>query len=76
MNELTHKRNEPQSPCVSTCIVHPIERMCIGCLRHIDEISNWSSMGKQERDRILAELPNRTVKLVKKGKRHTRTSNG
>ena len=32
------------SPCVSVCVVHPIEGTCEGCLRNLDEIGAWSQM--------------------------------
>jgi predicted Fe-S protein YdhL (DUF1289 family) len=38
------KRDEIASPCVKTCVVHPEARICIGCLRTIDEITAWSRM--------------------------------
>ena len=32
------------SPCVSVCVVHPIEGTCEGCLRSLDEIGAWGQM--------------------------------
>ena len=32
------KRDEIASPCVKLCVVHPEERLCVGCLRSIEEI--------------------------------------
>lgn len=59
-------RNEIDSPCVKICVIHPAERLCTGCLRSIDEISQWSRMSSDERQRIMAELPARAPRLQKR----------
>lgn len=59
-------RNEVQSPCIKVCVIHPEERLCVGCLRSIDEISRWSGMTTQERQAIMADLPARAPKLTKR----------
>ena len=56
-------RDEVQSPCIQVCVVHPIERICTGCMRSIDEISQWSKLSDGERARITAELPGRAGRL-------------
>lgn len=66
MNSPVWKRNEIASPCVQICVVHPVERICTGCFRTIDEISQWSKMDDAERDRIMSELPDRGSKLTKR----------
>jgi len=60
------KRNEIDSPCVDICVVHPKERICTGCYRTIDEITAWSKMEPEERQRIMAELPTRAPQLKKR----------
>lgn len=60
------KREEIQSPCVKLCVVHPEERICVGCLRSIDEIASWSRMSPAERSTIMAELPARAPRLSKR----------
>jgi len=52
-------RNEIESPCIQICLVDPESRLCMGCHRSIDEIKEWSSMGKEARKAIIEELPNR-----------------
>lgn len=59
-------RNEVQSPCVKLCVVHPEERICVGCYRSIDEISAWSRLSPAERTAIMAELPARAPRLQKR----------
>ncbi|MHA6323774.1 DUF1289 domain-containing protein [Roseivivax sp. CAU 1753] len=60
------QRDEIESPCVQTCVVHPAERICVGCLRTIDEITGWSRMSAQERRDIMATLPDRAPRLRKR----------
>jgi|TARA_B110000467_G_scaffold36016_1_gene32854 predicted Fe-S protein YdhL (DUF1289 family) len=52
-------RNEVQSPCVKICAIHPLERICTGCLRTIEEISAWGKMTELERTSLILELPKR-----------------
>ena len=47
------QRDEVQSPCVKICVVHPEARLCTGCLRSIDEITQWSRMSPDERRAIV-----------------------
>ncbi len=64
-NELWN-RDEVQSPCVRICVIHPAERLCTGCLRTIDEITQWSKMDPDERRRVMADLPARAPRLAKR----------
>ena len=50
-------RDEIESPCVQMCVVHPETRLCTGCARSIDEITQWSRMTPEARSAIIAELP-------------------
>ena len=56
-------RDEPQSPCVKVCLIHPTEGLCIGCLRSLAEIAAWSQMSAGARRAVLAELPSRAPRL-------------
>ena len=60
------KREELASPCVKICVVHPAERLCVGCLRSIDEIAQWSRLSAEERRAIMADLPSRAPRLAKR----------
>lgn len=69
------KREEVSSPCVKLCVVHPEERICVGCFRSIDEIGGWSRFSEAERLAIMAELPARAPRLSKRrGGRMGRTT--
>ncbi|MFZ1469887.1 MAG: DUF1289 domain-containing protein [Paracoccaceae bacterium] len=59
-------RDEIQSPCVKLCVIHPEERICVGCMRSIDEISTWSRMTPETRTAIMEELPSRAPRLIKR----------
>lgn len=63
MNDELWKRPEVDSPCVKLCVVHPEERICLGCLRTIEEISIWSRLSPQARADIMADLPLRAPRL-------------
>jgi uncharacterized protein len=64
MRDEIWKRDEVESPCIKICAIHPTERLCIGCLRSIDEITAWSRMEPEARRAILAELPSRAPRLA------------
>lgn len=59
-------RDEIQSPCVKICAIHPLERICTGCYRTIEEIVSWSSITDMDRKSIILELPKRKLKLKKR----------
>lgn len=47
------------SPCIGVCTLDA-EGLCIGCLRTLAEIGAWSSLGEDERRRLMDEvLPQR-----------------
>lgn len=60
------KRDEIESPCVKICVVHPEARLCVGCLRSIDEIARWSRMTPEARRAVMAELPGRAPQLQRR----------
>ena len=53
------RRDEVESPCVKVCVVHPEARLCVGCLRSLDEIAGWSRMTADQRRAVIADLPSR-----------------
>jgi hypothetical protein len=59
-------RDEVQSPCVKICVVHPATRLCVGCLRSIDEIAGWSAMTHEARAAVMAELPGRAPLIAQR----------
>ena len=59
-------RAEIESPCIKICVIHPVERICAGCLRTIDEITVWSRLTAAERVAIMADLPTRQSHLTRR----------
>jgi hypothetical protein len=47
------------SPCNKICTVDPASKQCIGCGRTLAEIGSWLALSAQERERIMAQLPQR-----------------
>jgi predicted Fe-S protein YdhL (DUF1289 family) len=47
------------SPCIGVCIIDPESGFCRGCARTIGEIAGWLNFSADERQRIVAALPER-----------------
>ena len=54
---------EPVSPCVSVCRMNPQHDLCEGCLRSLDEIAGWSSMGADQRRAVWQRIGQRADAL-------------
>ena len=48
-----------KSPCIKVCQMDPQRGLCLGCARTLDEIARWGTMTDAERDRVMAQLPER-----------------
>ncbi len=59
-------RDEIASPCIRVCMVHPEARICTGCLRSIDEITQWARMTPEQRGAVMQELPERRQRLTQR----------
>ncbi len=66
MSDDIWKRDEIESPCIRICVVHPEARLCTGCLRSIDEITQWSRLSVEARRTIIAELPGRAGQITRR----------
>jgi hypothetical protein len=51
--------DHPPSPCVRTCTIDPLSRICRGCGRTLDEISAWFTAGAAQKRAILAAVTDR-----------------
>ena len=51
----------PPSPCIGVCKIDD-EGLCMGCVRTIDEIRNWSIMLPEERNDALEKIQERKNK--------------
>jgi uncharacterized protein len=67
-----------KTPCVKICVVEPETGFCIGCGRTRGEIASWLGMDDNERDRVMAALPERvetlTLRKTRRGGRRGRLS--
>jgi len=45
--------NKVTSPCVRNCCLNE-QDICLGCFRHLDEITGWMAMTEQEQLATLA----------------------
>ncbi|MBN8967415.1 MAG: DUF1289 domain-containing protein [Rhizobiales bacterium] len=48
-----------ESPCISVCVMSPQTKLCLGCGRTLQEISDWASLTPEERAAIMATLVQR-----------------
>lgn len=51
------------SPCNKICRIDPENNLCIGCLRTIEEISNWINLSEKELENIINEVEKRRANL-------------
>tara|TARA_B100000780_G_C21084325_1_gene436756 strand:+ start:1121 stop:1306 length:186 start_codon:yes stop_codon:yes gene_type:complete len=56
------KIEEINSPCIGVCQYNN-EELCSGCFRTVDEISKWTKISNDEREKIMGELDSRMEKL-------------
>ncbi|PTM79954.1 DUF1289 domain-containing protein [Cereibacter sphaeroides] len=70
------KRDEIESPCVKLCMIHPEERICVGCHRTLDEIAGWSRLTPEARRAVMAELPARAPRLARRRGGHAGRTSG
>jgi len=47
---------EPASPCVDVCSIHPDTGFCRGCRRTLEEIAGWSAFSAAEKREVLARI--------------------
>ena len=53
---------DPPSPCIDVCRMNPQTRLCEGCLRTLDEIAAWASLGPAGKRAVLERLPSRRAR--------------
>lgn len=66
MTDEIWKREAIESPCIKVCVIHSDAQLCTGCLRSIDEITQWSRMSHDQRRQVMAELPERKPLIAKR----------
>jgi len=56
------KIEEIISPCIGVCQYNN-EEVCSGCFRTVEEISQWTTISGEEREKIMGELDARMEEL-------------
>lgn len=51
------------TPCIKVCVVDGASGLCLGCLRTLGEIADWSRLDDAERAAVMAALPGRRERL-------------
>jgi len=60
MSDLPDRPPPPiKTPCVKVCVVDGESGLCMGCYRRLEEVAGWARLDAAERERIMAELPER-----------------
>ena len=49
------------SPCTRVCVIDPVSKLCRGCLRTIDEITDWVGKSPVEKRAVLAQVEKRRI---------------
>jgi len=52
---MSDNNNDSLSPCIGVCQYNE-EEFCSGCFRSSEEISQWSTMTKKEREKVITML--------------------
>ncbi|MFC6486579.1 DUF1289 domain-containing protein [Nitratireductor sp. GCM10026969] len=61
-----------ETPCILVCSIDEKTGYCFGCGRTREEIAAWMTMGPDRRQTVMAVLPDRLSKIVRKPRRETR----
>lgn len=56
-----------RSPCTSVCRIDARSGWCEGCMRTIDEIARWGTMGDAQRLDVWARLSERRAQFTASG---------
>ncbi len=57
----SNRESKLRSPCIAVCAIDPISGLCEGCLRTLDEISEWRFMPDDKKQTVLDALPSRVI---------------
>ncbi|NNE86784.1 MAG: DUF1289 domain-containing protein [Silicimonas sp.] len=78
MSDPVWRRQEIESPCINVCVLHPQAKLCLGCFRSADEITQWSKMTPETRRAVMDSLPERekTIPKERRGGRKARIKRG
>ena len=68
--KLTGRQNM-KTPCVKICVIHTVEKICVGCYRTREEIAQWQKFTEEEQKTLMESLINRKKMIYRRrgGKR-------
>ncbi len=52
------------TPCIKVCVMDGESGLCLGCLRTLAEIAEWSALSAEVRAAILQALPDRRGRIA------------
>lgn len=50
-----------ESPCIRNCCLEQ-DDYCLGCFRHIDEITQWRGLSIKQKEAVLAQCKRRQMR--------------
>lgn len=60
MSNLNNQKDSVESPCISLCTLDESD-ICVGCFRHLNEITGWHSASNEKRLEILKQCAKRKI---------------
>jgi predicted Fe-S protein YdhL (DUF1289 family) len=54
---------KPATPCANICHLDPVQMLCVGCGRHMDEIKMWPNLTNEQRKSIMQQVRERQQKM-------------
>lgn len=63
LDKIPYEQALTKSPCVGNCCLDPGD-VCLGCYRHIDEITGWHQADSHARKAILERCETRHQKHI------------
>jgi len=48
-----------ESPCIGICELK--DNICIGCNRTVEQITNWETMSRKEKEKVISALFSTTI---------------
>ena len=60
IDDKSHKNVQINSPCIRNCCLDDND-ICVGCHRHLDEITGWHSMSEQQKILTLEKCHQRNL---------------
>lgn len=53
-----------KSPCINICSLDPNTNLCLGCGRSVIEITNWTHLSDDKKNKILVKLERNNISRI------------